>query len=301
MIISSIEKALSKAKKNIFYKLNEYFSPGKKPDNLFWEELEEVLIEGDVSYKIVQELLINLKAVTKQKQINDNTKIKEELQNLLIEEFKKNQCTREYKKPFILFLIGVNGVGKTTCAAKLANYFIKKFSAKPIFCAADTFRAGAIEQLKIWADRLNIDIVKHKEGADPSAVLFDTIKAASSRGKDLIIVDTAGRLHTKRNLMAELEKMQRVAKKEVPEKDIENLLILDATVGQNGFFQAHTFTSHLKIHGIILTKLDGTAKGGIALSIVKELKIPIKFVSYGEEIEEFIEFSPPDYCKALLG
>ncbi len=299
MFFSKIDKALDKAKKSIFSKLNTYFLTHKELDESFWEELEECLVESDVSYSHVQDLLQKLRNKIKEKNIETIETVKEELKLILINELnieRDNNC----KIPFLLILLGVNGVGKTTAAAKLAYFYQINHNIQTIFCAADTFRAAAIDQLSIWANKLNMDIVKHKEGADPSAVLFDTIQAAKARNKQLIIVDTAGRLHTKRNLMAELEKMMRVAQKEVNKDSIEFLLVLDATIGQNGLIQAKTFSQHLPINGIIITKLDGTAKGGIAFSIVKELKIPIKFISTGEAIEDFEVFSPELYCQALF-
>jgi fused signal recognition particle receptor len=300
MFLSKLDKALQKAKQTIFSRLQNYFISAKEIDESFWLELEECLIESDVSYSFVQNILQRLKTEVKIKKITTTQAVKEELKSLLINELTINTKSQNQVLPFLLILLGVNGVGKTTAAAKLANYYRTNYKIESIFCAADTFRAAAIDQLNIWADRLNIDIVKHKEGADPSAVLFDTIQAAKARRKQLIIVDTAGRLHTKKNLIAELEKMLRVAQKEVKPELIEVLLVLDATVGQNGLMQAKTFAAHLPVNGLILTKLDGTAKGGIAISIVKELGIPIKFISTGEGIDDFEIFSPQLYCNALL-
>lgn len=299
MFLSKLDKALQKAKGS-FSRLQSYFTSPKEINDEFWNELEECLVESDVSYSNVQYLIKTLRNDTKIKKIDTTEAVKDTLKSLLIMELNINTHSDKQGIPFLLILLGVNGVGKTTAAAKLAHYYQSQHKIMPLFCAADTFRAAAIDQLAIWADKLNIDIVKHKEGADPSAVLYDSIQAAKARRKNLVIVDTAGRLHTKTNLIAELEKMMRVAQKEVSPNLIEILLILDATVGQNGLIQAKTFSQHLPVNGIIITKLDGTAKGGIAISIVKELGIPIKFVSTGESVEDFEIFSPKSYCDALL-
>jgi len=300
MIFSSLEKALKKAKTNIFSRLNQFFTSKDAIDISFWDTLEECLIESDVSYQLVQDLLIELKTSSKENNINSYDSLKNELKRILIEELDKYKKDLSSNIPQIIMLLGINGVGKTTAAAKLAHYYHNRYGSNPLLCAADTFRAAANDQLSIWAERLNIDIVKHQEGADPSAVLYDSIKAASARKKDLVIVDTAGRLHTKKNLMAELEKMMRIAKRESNPETIEVLLVLDATVGQNGLSQAKAFSQHLPVNGIIITKLDGTAKGGIALSIVRELRIPISFVSTGESVDDFLPFSSSEYCNVLL-
>ncbi|OGF65523.1 MAG: signal recognition particle-docking protein FtsY [Candidatus Fischerbacteria bacterium RBG_13_37_8] len=300
MFKSSLDRALQKAKSTIFSRLNNYFTSAKTIDQSFWDDLEECLIESDVSYQLSQNLLSALKNNVKAKKINSTETIKDELKNILVSEFESSAQKAPKQLPFVIILLGVNGVGKTTAAAKLAYYYYNKHNIESLFCAGDTFRAAAIDQLAIWADKLQCDVVKHKEGSDPSAVLYDSIQAANARSKELIIVDTAGRLHTKKNLMAELEKMMRIAKREVTADKIEVFLVLDATIGQNGLMQAKIFSQHLPIDGIIITKLDGTAKGGIALSIVKELNIPIKFVSTGETLEDFEEFSSQAYCDALL-
>lgn len=299
MFLSKLDKALQKTKSS-FSRLQSYFTIPKEINDEFWNELEECLVESDVSYSYVQYLLKTLKNEMNIKKIDNTELLKDKLKSLLIRELSISTQSDKPSIPFLLILLGVNGVGKTTAAAKLAYYYQSQYKMEPIFCAADTFRAAAIDQLVIWAEKLCMDIVKHKEGADPSAVLFDSVQAAKARKKNLIIVDTAGRLHTKKNLIAELEKMMRVAQKEVNTNLIEILLVLDATTGQNGLIQAKTFSQHLPVNGIIITKLDGTAKGGIAISIVKELGIPIKFVSTGESIKDFEIFSPKLYCDALL-
>ena len=201
--------------------------------------------------------------------------------------------------PGVIFVVGVNGVGKTTSIAKLAHFYLQQ-NHRPLLCAADTFRAAAIEQLEVWAGRLNVEIIKQKAGADPSAVLFDALKVAKSRQHDLVIVDTAGRLHTKYNLMAELEKMCRIAGREVANAPHEVLLIIDATTGQNGLAQARQFIEHSGATGIILTKLDGTAKGGVVIAIASELGLPIQFVGVGEKVDDLLPFDPQDFVASLF-
>jgi len=201
--------------------------------------------------------------------------------------------------PAVIFVVGVNGVGKTTSIAKLANFYLRE-NRKPLLCAADTFRAAATEQLEIWADRLNLDIVKQKPGADPSAVLFDALAAARTHHYDMVIVDTAGRLHTKHNLMAELEKMCRIAAREIADAPHEVLLVIDATTGQNGLSQARQFLDHGGATGIILTKLDGTAKGGVVIAIARELGLPIQFIGVGEKVDDLLPFSPSEFVKSLF-
>ncbi|MGH9455138.1 MAG: signal recognition particle-docking protein FtsY, partial [Terriglobia bacterium] len=201
--------------------------------------------------------------------------------------------------PEVIFMVGVNGVGKTTTIAKLAYYFLQQ-NRRPLLCAADTFRAAANEQLEIWAGRLGVEMVKQKPGSDPSAVIFDALASAKKRHHDPVIVDTAGRLHTKFNLMAELEKMVRVTNREIPGAPHQVLLVIDATTGQNGLQQARQFTEHAGVTGIILTKLDGTAKGGVVVAIARELGLPIQFVGIGEKIEDLIPFSPREFVESLF-
>ena len=201
--------------------------------------------------------------------------------------------------PHVVMIVGVNGTGKTTTVGKLANQF-KSTGKTPLICAADTFRAAAVDQLQIWADRAGVDMVRAREGSDPAAVVFDALAASKSRGRDTVLVDTAGRLHTRTNLMNELDKIRRVAEREVPGSPHEVLLVLDATVGQNGLAQAREFTSVAGVNGIVLTKLDGTAKGGVAVAIAHDLKLPIRFVGVGEGIDDLLPFSPKDYVDALF-
>jgi fused signal recognition particle receptor len=202
-------------------------------------------------------------------------------------------------QPHVTLVVGVNGTGKTTTVGKLANQ-IKAAGRKPLICAADTFRAAAVDQLQVWADRAGVDLVRAREGADPAAVVFDALAASKSRGRDVVLVDTAGRLHTRTNLMNELEKIRRVAEREVPGAPHDVLLVLDATVGQNGITQAREFTSVAGVNGIVLTKLDGTAKGGVAVAIAHDLKLPIRYVGVGEAIDDLLPFSPEDYVNALF-
>jgi fused signal recognition particle receptor len=224
--------------------------------------------------------------------------VKEELRKILNVNYTPPKEIPE-GNPFVILIVGVNGVGKTTTIGKLANRF-QADGKKVMLCASDTFRAAAVEQLEIWATRAEVPLVKQKAGADPSAVLFDALQSAKSKKIDYVIVDTAGRLHTKHNLMAELEKMTRIAKREVPGAPHEVLLVLDATTGQNGLTQAREFTKSAGVTGLVLTKLDGTAKGGVVTAIAKELKLPIRFVGVGEKMDDLIEFSADDFVESLF-
>jgi fused signal recognition particle receptor len=224
--------------------------------------------------------------------------IKEELRKILRINYTPPKSVEE-GNPFVILMVGVNGVGKTTTIGKLANRF-KNAGKKVMLCASDTFRAAAVEQLEIWASRADVPIIKQKAGADPSAVLFDALQSAKARRIDYVIVDTAGRLHTKNNLMAELEKMTRIAKRVVPGAPHEVLLVLDATTGQNGLTQAREFTKTAGVTGLVLAKLDGTAKGGVVTAIAKDLKIPIRFVGVGEKMDDLIEFSADDFVESLF-
>lgn len=264
-----------------------------------WEELEEVLLEADVGVKTTFQILDRVKVrakETKQKNIRDL--VRDECQELLVKG--PTGFPEIANVPYVISIVGINGVGKTTTTGKLA--FLLKQSGKSVLLgAADTFRAAAIAQLKVWAERADVQIVTGREGADPGAVAFDALTAAKARGIDVVLIDTAGRLHNKTSLMDELKKVDRVMKKVIPEAPHETWLVLDGTLGQNSVQQAKEFQKALELTGVIITKLDGTAKGGAILSVVSELGLPVRFIGVGESIEDFLTFSPGDFVEAILG
>jgi fused signal recognition particle receptor len=259
------------------------------------ESLEEVLLMADVGVAATAEIV---EAVRRRQRRGESLRelVKQEMLRVLEA---TAPATTDGSKPHVVLIVGVNGVGKTTTIGKLANQMRAEGQA-PLICAADTFRAAAVDQLQIWADRAGVDMVRASQGSDPAAVVFDAMTAAKSRGRGVVLVDTAGRLHTRTNLMNELDKIRRVAAREVPGAPHEVLLVLDATVGQNGLAQAREFTSVAGVTGIVLTKLDGTAKGGIAVAIAHDLKLPIRYVGIGEGIDDLISFNPQDYVNALF-
>ena len=259
------------------------------------EALEELLIMADVGVAATDEIV---DAVRKRARRGESLRelVKQEILRIFDS---VNERVAQRRAPHVMLIVGVNGTGKTTTVGKLANQ-IKSTGKTPIICAADTFRAAAVDQLQVWADRAGVDMVRAREGSDPAAVVFDALAAGKARGRDVVLVDTAGRLHTRTNLMNELEKIRRVAEREVPGAPHEVLLVLDATVGQNGLAQAREFTSVAGVNGIVLTKLDGTAKGGIAVAIAHDLKLPIRYVGVGEGIDDLLPFSPHDYVEALF-
>jgi fused signal recognition particle receptor len=259
------------------------------------EELEELLIMADVGVAATGEIV---DAVRKRARRGEG--LRGLVQQEILRIFDSVTTTSSNgARPRVVLIVGVNGTGKTTTVGKLANQ-IKSAGKSPIICAADTFRAAAVDQLQVWADRAGVEIVRAREGSDPAAVVFDALAAGKSRSRDVVLVDTAGRLHTRTNLMSELEKIRRVAQREVPGAPHEVLLVLDATVGQNGLAQAREFTSVAGVNGIVLTKLDGTAKGGIAVAIAHDLKLPIRYVGVGEGIDDLLPFSPNEYVEALF-
>ena len=259
------------------------------------EQLEELLLMADVGVAASGEIV---EAVRKRQRRGESLRelVKEEMLRILETSATTPQSTGQ---PHVVLIVGVNGVGKTTTIGKLANQ-MREEGKKPLICAADTFRAAAVDQLQIWADRAGVDIVRAKEGSDPAAVVFDAMTSAKSRQRDVVLVDTAGRLHTRTNLMNELDKIRRVAGREVPGAPHEVLLVLDATVGQNGLAQAREFTNVAGVTGIVLTKLDGTAKGGIAVAIAHDLKLPIRYVGVGEGVDDLLPFSPREYVDAIF-
>jgi fused signal recognition particle receptor len=301
-VLDKIKTAVRRTQEN----LNEGFQnivEGKKTiDPEMLEELEGVMVSADVGIVTTTDVLNSIRDQMSRQTLQDPRQLRNAVKDELRKILRVNAVPpREVAEgePFVILMVGVNGVGKTTTIGKLANRF-KNDGKKVMLCAADTFRAAASEQLEIWARRSDVPIVKQQAGADPSAVLFDALQSAKSKKIDYVIVDTAGRLHTKSNLMTELEKMTRIAKREVSGAPHEVLLVMDATTGQNGLTQAKEFTKSAAVTGIVLTKLDGTAKGGVVTAIARELKIPIRFVGVGEKIDDLIEFSPDDFVESLF-
>jgi fused signal recognition particle receptor len=289
------EKGLERTRKSLLERLKGFFT-GQKITPQMWEELEATLIQADLGVKLTAEILEKLR-----REVQTPEELKPALKKELLAILKEKPAFNlDRNRPLNIFLIvGVNGSGKTTSIAKLAHYCRRK-GHKVILAAADTFRAAAIDQLKIWGERVGAEVIAHQPGADPGAVVFDAIQASRSRGADVLIIDTAGRLHTKYNLMQELRKIRNVAAKLVPDSPHETLLVLDATFGQNALSQAIHFKEAVEITGIILAKLDGTAKGGAIFPIVKELGVPVKFVGTGEKLEDWAEFDPQEFVNTLL-
>ncbi len=295
-----IKKGLAKTKSALGGTLDNVLSAFGVISEDLYEELEETLIMADIGVDTSLEIIARLRQNVKQKKIKDTALVKDELKLVMRELLEAEDNTAKLDtKPSIILLIGVNGVGKTTTAAKLANLY-KSQGKKVIFAAGDTFRAAAGEQLETWADRVGVDIIRSAQGADPAAVVFDTINAAKARGCDLIICDTAGRLHNKVNLMNELAKIYRVIDAQMSGCDIESLLVLDATTGQNAHSQAREFGKVTKLTGAVLTKLDGTAKGGMALALACEYKLPIKFIGVGEQMDDMHIFNAHDFVEGLI-
>ena len=297
---SKLKEGLSKTKKDFTEKINNVFSAFVKVDEELFEELEEILIMADVGFDATCEILDNLRDRVKKGQITEPELVKEELVNIIDEILSAQDTDMKLDtNPSIIIVVGVNGVGKTTSIGKLAGYY-KSEGKSVLLAAADTFRAAAADQLEIWAERAGCDIIRHNEGADPGAVVFDAISAAKNRKSDLIICDTAGRLHNKKNLMDELSKIIRIADRELPGADKEILLVLDAATGQNAVSQAQLFDKSAGITGLVLTKLDGTAKGGVVIALSNAKNLPVKFIGVGESIDDLRPFDPHDFAKALF-
>ncbi len=294
-----LKAGLKKTRKGITEQLNNVFDSSDKINDSMYEELEEILIMSDVGMQTSIEIIDMLKENIKKKKIKNTVEAKQELIDIIRDILTGDEQLNINSKPSVILVLGVNGVGKTTTIGKISN-LLKEQGNSVIVGAADTFRAAAIEQLEIWTDRVGCSIVKHREGADPAAVVFDTIAAAKKRNVDVAICDTAGRLHNKKNLMAELKKISDVVKREAAGCDLEILLVIDATTGQNGVIQAKEFKQAAGLTGIILTKLDGTAKGGIVISIKKNLGLPIKFIGVGEQIDDLQPFNADLFTKALF-
>lgn len=291
---------LTKTRDNIVHGIDNVFSGFSKIDDDFYEELEETLIMGDLGVNTTEEIIENLKEKVKENHIKDPADCKELLINTIKEQMDLGENAYEFEnRKSIVLVIGVNGVGKTTSIGKLAAQ-LKAQGKKVVLAAADTFRAAAIEQLTEWADRSGVDIISQSEGSDPAAVIYDAISAGRARNADVIICDTAGRLHNKKNLMEELKKINRIIDKEMPEAYRENLIVLDGTTGQNALSQLKEFKEAADVTGIILTKMDGTAKGGIAVAIQAEYGIPVKYIGVGEHIDDLQKFNSQDFVNALF-
>ncbi|SHF33702.1 signal recognition particle-docking protein FtsY [Marinitoga hydrogenitolerans DSM 16785] len=294
---NKIAEGLKKTREKFFGNIKTLFS-GRILDEDVLEELEEIMILSDVGVESTKDILEKLKERYKKEKSEDPLLL---LRDIMVEHLDNKPLNlNPDKKPFVILVVGVNGTGKTTTIAKLGKLYKEK-GKDVVFAAGDTFRAAAIEQLKEWGKRLNINVIAHSHGSDAAAVAYDALNHAISKNKDVVIIDTAGRLHTKSNLMEELKKIKRVIQKVIPDAPHEILLVLDGTTGQNGIIQAKVFKEAIDLSGIAITKLDGTAKGGIAFAINQELKIPIKLIGVGEKAEDLQIFDPEMYCNALLG
>lgn len=299
-LFTRLQEGLSKTRDNIAKGIDNVFNGFSSIDDDFYEELEETLIMGDIGVNATSKIMDKLREQVKEKKIKEPSACKQLLIDDIREQMKTDENAYDFEnKKTIIFIIGVNGVGKTTSVGKLASIF-KKQGKKVLIAAADTYRAAATQQLKEWADRAETPIIMGKEGADPASVIYDAVGAFKARNLDILIVDTAGRLHNKKNLMEELAKMNRIIDKELPDVWRENFIVLDGTTGQNALSQAKEFGEAANLTGIILTKLDGTAKGGIAVAIVSELNIPVKYIGVGEGIEDLQRFDSDEFVNALF-
>ncbi|MBR2852991.1 MAG: signal recognition particle-docking protein FtsY [Clostridia bacterium] len=296
-LFARLREGLSKTRGNMTEKVDDMVRENRKIDEDFYEELEDILLMADCGLKATTLIVDELRERVKANKVKDAGEAREILKQIMIEQM--DIPRPPLKWPMVMLVVGVNGVGKTTTIGKLALRF-QNIGRKVMLVAGDTFRAAAAEQLTVWAERALVPIIKHAEGADPAAVVFDGIQSAKAQGADLLIVDTAGRLHNKKNLMDELAKMRRVIDREYPEADTRCILVLDATTGQNGLSQARAFKEVAEINGIILTKLDGTAKGGIALAIRQELEVPVWYIGVGEGIDDLQPFVAKDFIEALF-
>jgi len=300
-------KAIAKTRDSLNNKLDTIFENRKQIDDQLLDELEEMLISTDIGVRTTLQLLEAIRKGVSRQEISDPAALKSVMKTELLDILQHSKDhgvaaeteVADSVKPYVLMVVGVNGVGKTTTIGKLAQR-IKNEGNEVLICAADTFRAAASDQLEIWAGRAGVPIVQQKQGTDPAAVLFDALQSAKARNADVLIVDTAGRLHNKSNLMAELEKMKRIAGREVQDAPHETLLVIDAVTGQNGLEQARQFTKVANVTGLVLTKLDGTAKGGIAVAIAKELKLPIRYVGIGEQVDDLMVFDAESYVNGLF-
>ncbi len=301
-LFSKLKDTLSKTKESIASRVDDVLKTFKKVDEELFEELEEVLITADLGVNTSMDIIEKLRVAAKEKKITESSELTDELSDILKNILTDGETSSEVileGSPAVIMVIGVNGVGKTTSIGKLANMY-KNMGKSVLIAAADTFRAAAIDQLEVWAERAGVPIIRQQEGSDPAAVVYDAVSAAKNRKTDVILCDTAGRLHNKKNLMDELKKIYRILDKELPSSSKEVLLVLDATTGQNAVMQAKQFKEAADITGIVLTKLDGTAKGGIVFSIKNEYDIPVKFIGLGEGIDDIDAFSPENFVNAIL-
>jgi fused signal recognition particle receptor len=304
-LLERLKDSVSKTRSELSARVEQLLTGDRPVDPELLKQLESALLSADLGVRTTKEVLAALRQQVNEHKLQEPGALKRELKNQILKiltapaNTQPNADGKPTDEPRVLFVVGVNGTGKTTTIGKLTNR-LKKEGTTVILCAADTFRAAAIEQLEIWARRSDVEMIKQKPGADPSAVVFDALTAARARHADVVIVDTAGRLHTKSNLMAELDKMKRTAAKVIPGAPHDVLLVLDATTGQNGLNQAREFWSHARVTGIVLTKLDGTAKGGIVVAIARELNLPIRFVGTGEKIDDLVPFDAQTYVNSLF-
>ncbi|MCI1964815.1 MAG: signal recognition particle-docking protein FtsY [Oscillospiraceae bacterium] len=298
-LFSKIKDGLKKTRESMSASVSAMLNSFTKIDESLFEELEELLIMGDVGITTAEHICEELRRQVKAQGITDPDAVYDLLRSIVADMLRGGEALKIETKPSVILVIGVNGVGKTTTIGKLAA-LLEKQGKKVILGAADTFRAAAIEQLEVWAERSGAELVKQTQGSDPASVVFDSIAAAKSRGADVVICDTAGRLHNKKNLMEELAKINRVVEREAPDSDREVLLVLDAATGQNAVNQAREFQATADITGIVLTKLDGTPKGGVILSIREELGLPVKFIGVGEQVDDLQEFDAEQFAKALF-
>ncbi len=294
-----LKAGLKKTKDAVFKQVSSLFSRYTAIDDDLYDELEEILITSDVGVETTEAILERLQDTVKEEKLTEPEQAKDALMRILAESIGEGEALNLSTTPSVVLVIGVNGVGKTTSIAKIAN-LLKKDGKRVMIAAADTFRAAAIDQIAVWADRVGVELIRGAEGSDPASVVYDAANAAKSRGADVLIVDTAGRLHNKKNLMDELSKIDRVLTRELPNAARETLLVLDATTGQNAVIQAKEFKSAADITGLVLTKLDGTAKGGIVFSIKEELSIPVKFICVGEQVDDLQSFVAEDFVRALF-
>ena len=305
-LLERLKDSVSKTRTELSARVEQLLTGDRPVDPELLKQLESALLGADIGVRTTKEVLAALRQQVNEHKLTESAALKQELKHQITKiltapaaNSNGNHADATESAPRVLFVVGVNGTGKTTTIGKLANR-LKKDGAQVVLCAADTFRAAAIEQLEVWGRRSNVEVVKQKSGADPSAVVFDALASAKARAADVVIVDTAGRLHTKSNLMAELDKMKRTASKVVAGAPHDVLLVLDATTGQNGLNQAREFWSHAGVTGIVLTKLDGTAKGGIVVAIARELNLPIQFVGTGEQIDDLVPFDAQTYVNSLF-
>lgn len=298
--LDRLKEGLAKTRSSIGEKMDSILSFGRRVDEELYEELEEILVTSDIGVNASMDIISELRKRVKERKISDGAQVREVLKEIMVELMggEKRNIIPE-KTPAVYMVVGVNGVGKTTSIGKMA-YYLKNKGYKVMLAAGDTFRAAAIDQLEVWGHRAGVDVIKHQEGADPAAVIFDAIQAAKARKVDVLICDTAGRLHNKKNLMEELKKINRVLDREYPEAEKTTLLVLDATTGQNALIQAKEFVQAADVNRLILTKLDGTAKGGVAIAINHEMSIPVSMIGVGEGMDDLQEFDPRSFVDAIL-